>query len=411
MKKSIYILVFGYFSCIGNDIVISKFCEHVHQRMYYISRLSKLIHYLESEKKLYQELELKLECEKITNKRVVSALFEIKTMGSIEPLFKLWKEVLEYKHLEEKGFFKDFSLLVLMVHKKITSLKTKSKSVPDPELIFTLPDTNFTEAITLRKYHCRRLSKAFKIIPKINCSQEMMFERKNDSCDCTLVSTTYDFKHKNILQCIESVNEKKTLKPLITLIDEFNRYKLIQDRLYNKEFLLLIFSSYRNILINNAQLYRIPIKKTILESIAFIHDNLEHLPMEQVLDAIDILIDELPQIVEHYELNSDISWKKWLKKYWWVPPIVGGGLFVKIWLTVNTDSHEAPTPSIRHSRPLTPSGSDDNLHRESSHGLAPKKASGLGMSPIVRARLNKHSRTSSAPDITITPHSNTEKND
>jgi hypothetical protein len=63
-----------------------------------------------------------------------------------------------------------------------------------------------------------------------------------------------------------------------------------------------------------------------------INNIISQLPIAEVLNAIDMLVNELPPFIEKYELNSQITWKNWLKKYWWVPPVFGIWFGLKILL-------------------------------------------------------------------------------
>jgi hypothetical protein len=67
-----------------------------------------------------------------------------------------------------------------------------------------------------------------------------------------------------------------------------------------------------------------------------------------------MLVNELPPFLEKYEFHSKITWKEWLKKYWWVPPVFGAWFGLKILLSLQRPyyyfSPYTPKPSI----PLQP---------------------------------------------------------
>ena len=63
-----------------------------------------------------------------------------------------------------------------------------------------------------------------------------------------------------------------------------------------------------------------------------INNIISQLPIAEVINARTPGRRELPPFIEKYELNSQITWKNWLKKYWWVPPVFGVWFGLKILL-------------------------------------------------------------------------------
>ena len=86
------------------------------------------------------------------------------------------------------------------------------------------------------------------------------------------------------------------------------------------------------------------VKKSTLELITHLYENLESLPLEKILDAIDLLAEELPQLLEHYNEFSELHWKERLKKYWWVPPA-----FIVIIKFIITFRHQFTRPNVTSS--------------------------------------------------------------
>ena len=135
-----------------------------------------------------------------------------------------------------------------------------------------------------------------------------------------------------------------SLTPLFGLFQEFGRFRLIQDEKFNKEFLLLVFGVYKNLLIHNAQHKKLSIKKSTLAMIAYLYENLDKLPLEQILDTIDLLSEELPHLLEEYDIKSDMDWKEWLKEHWWVPPLVLTTIGIKVFLIFKYAMPSGPRP-------------------------------------------------------------------
>ena len=138
------------------------------------------------------------------------------------------------------------------------------------------------------------------------------------------------FSHRIIRSCIKKIVETESLQPLITLVHKVKKHNLIHNNRFFHEFLILIFTIYKQILFKECETKPHNVKKSTLETIMLANNIINQLPIAEILSAIDMLVTELPPFFEKYELNSKISWKKWLQKYWWVPPVFGIWFGLKI---------------------------------------------------------------------------------
>ena len=115
-----------------------------------------------------------------------------------------------------------------------------------------------------------------------------------------------------------------------------------------------MFTIHKQILFHECEESSHILKKTTFETILEISERINQLPIAEVLSAIDMLVTELPPFLEKYELHSTLTWKNWLKKYWWVPPVFGAWFGLKILLHLQRQqfyySPYIPRPSI----PLEP---------------------------------------------------------
>src|SRR5690606_2731541 len=96
-------------------------------------------------------------------------------------------------------------------------------------------------------------------------------------------------------------------------------------------------------------------KASTLDAIISIGQKIDRLPLSEILHTIDMLTDELPASLEKYEFNSTMSWKIWLKKYWWIPPVITFWFGLKIlikfqhkphYLTYGYYPQPIPTPIV-----------------------------------------------------------------
>lgn len=140
------------------------------------------------------------------------------------------------------------------------------------------------------------------------------------------------FSHPTICNYIKQAINSQSLRPILLLLKYTEQTLNAQSDHFLHETLILIFVIHKHILFNECAQHHHPIKKSTLETIIMINNIISQLPIAEVLNAIDMLVNELPPFIEKYELNSQITWKNWLKKYWWVPPVFGVWFGLKILL-------------------------------------------------------------------------------
>lgn len=333
----------------NQHIRIPVICEMIHERTYFILRLEKLITLLKAaEEKGLQPFQT-INSSLFNHDRIKSVANHINETHSLTEFFSLWDEIIEFRHIKDKELVRDFAKLNLALLKQL-SLHTYSKKIDFNgiyrqedeiyEIVYSLDSLSFTEALTVRNYYANRLKKALDFLTTIRCRKNIAFESDPSKIDCSCAfDSHYTFKNKEIIRCIKNINKTNKLTSVITLGQEFAKYKLIQDNSFTKEFTLFIFCLYKNIINNNATIYHASLTKSTIEMIAHLYENLEDLPLEEILDALDILSEELPKLLEKYEFTSKMNWQQWLAKYWWVPPVIGSSLAIRILLHKHMPNH------------------------------------------------------------------------
>ncbi|HLE76639.1 MAG TPA: hypothetical protein VI521_02570 [Candidatus Babeliales bacterium] len=350
MKKYIirFLLLYSYGAIGQNSLTITQFCEQFHQRSYFILRLEQIIHSIQRHH--IAPFPFQFNHEKFNNATILRCIQKIETTQSLQPFYTMWKDVKRYKYLEDQSFALDITKLLFSIQHTLYTQTKQNKEPISFDIDLYLKDSNYTEATTIRQYHVERLSDIFSLLKTIKCSQKSLFEEEHKDCDCTFI-THHDFSNKSIRDCIAHIETQKSLDPLFELYEEFTHFKLIQDELFLREFTSLTFIVARNIFINNLKTPPTPLQKRRKSHIAHIYENLDKIPIEEILEAIDLLNKELPEILEKFEFNSDLSWKAWLKKYWWLPPTVGVIMALRIrWIF----AHPAPSTGRTDALPVNP---------------------------------------------------------
>jgi hypothetical protein len=149
--------------------------------------------------------------------------------------------------------------------------------------------------------------------------------------DYIQIDTTLFF-HPKTKSCLCKVLQTGSLNPIVTLLKEATYAAHVKDHALVHETFLLIFTVHKQILFQQCKEHHHFLKKTTVNTLVEVSDKINQLPIAEVLDAIDMLMTELPPFLEKYELTSTITWRNWLKKYWWVPPVFGGWFGLRILL-------------------------------------------------------------------------------
>jgi hypothetical protein len=189
-------------------------------------------------------------------------------------------------------------------------------------------------------------------------------------CDCVrdthcIQIDATRFFNPQVKSCIQKIRTTQSLKPVISLLRKTkNNYPHYNKQLLHEIF-LLIFAIHKQIFLEKYQDKPQAFKKVDLNTILEISERINQLPIAEVLNAIDMLITELPPFLEKYEFNSKISWKEWLKKYWWVPPIFGGWFALKVLLSLQRPHYYfSPYLNSRPTIPLPPIITNDPVLAE-----------------------------------------------
>lgn len=199
---------------------------------------------------------------------------------------------------------KKIMLLVLILENSCYALTTeKSKKLTD------LISCAISPTCLLSNYYfVTRLKNAITLLHKVpkDIIQELPFEHLTSSSNIS------------INQSITHIKNTKKLHSLFLCWHNITSYQVIIDEKFFTEFATLVCK----LLCLVAETTIDKTKTSTLETIINISQKIDKLPLSEILHTIDMLTDELPAFLEKYEFNSTMSWKIWLKKYWWIPPVI-----------------------------------------------------------------------------------------
>jgi hypothetical protein len=376
MKKNLIGLYFFALFC--NSICaieISSFTELIYKRYYFIARLEKIIDF-------YQLFATDPHCNinlffadndaiqttiyLFKHEAIKHSLDEMCSRHSFAPLVALWHDFIAYKFLDDEIFLEDFTKLILILSKKIffhiIPREQLATELPHNHVIFSaendlstdikridytdalirhlqekenpcnvIKSTNlsidhikhgYTQSVSKRFYYIQRLKHPIATLLECNRLFFHCFQHSDAVCG---IDTKSSFSHEYIKECIKTIETTKALDSLLYLWNDFEHYKLVEDEQFVHEFLKIIFIIQKNIVFYTA-------KNKInfsLDYFIMIYENIDSLPLEELLNAIDLLTHELPAISQKFELDSDMTWRQWFRKYWWAPPLVAGTIVLK----------------------------------------------------------------------------------
>ncbi len=344
------------------------------QRLYLIERLHKPINAL---------LHLNVDLSTLHNHLCNDSLFcdfdhllikecmhTIKKQGNLKPLGRIWKSFSSYRAVADTLLAQELTKAIYVIARQlcstcplgdhaIESKSAESKNIetiedllnaidiyveqlratqkgPTPPAPSTqspyLPDIHLdvhAENVVERFYCIQRTTKIKNMIEKI--AREYPFLFSNYTIEITATGVAIDgilFTHPGIVEKIKQIDQKHI--PFVGLSHDFERYKYIGDYQFTHGYLLTLFSACKHV---QKEAASTPITKD--------QTDLNTASLEQLLDAIDLIIDTLPDILERYEFNNDeISWKKWLRKYWWAPMFIGASVGLRLWIALQPHAED-----------------------------------------------------------------------
>lgn len=358
-------------------------CNFIYQRYYLIKRLRKtIVIFKKIADKPYKPTQLLQVATTFSSPpplestTIINLMDIVSETKQLTKLFTIWDDIVHYKYVHNTQLAQDFIKCILAISKNIVfsvscqekkemleSLFTKTIHQESAEKLLNTVDifideyvsyacskkaaysiqdiqcllsrkTNepdiqdYTTAVSQRLYHINRLTKPSEQLQQLNELHNIAIVHQKYQIVATL--QRIPFKHQRIHACIEQMKKLNTFSPVIQVWKECQQFRYIADLLFVREYselLYLILNQYTHLCKPTKKLRRLSI-----QSLALAYADVEGLPLEQILNATDMIIEEMPSIIEHYEFNTDMSWKEWLRKYWWAPPTVLLSLVIRVLL-------------------------------------------------------------------------------
>lgn len=183
--------------------------------------------------------------------------------------------------------------------------------------------THFIVANNMRLYHIQRMLRALFVLS---------YHTKKAPCFSPLLSTK--FTAPIVRECVTQMEKTQSYVPLFQLWQRIICYDFINDEHEVKEFMhavILVYKSLECQLQQSRSPHHGAQEEQVLHDVLELYDQIAALPVGELLDLLDDVATQLDHISHAYELNnSDLSWKDWLKKYWWTAPVIALWLYFTV---------------------------------------------------------------------------------
>ena len=325
MSISKKILLLALLTCIldasPEAISISKRCESIHRQKYLTMRLKRSIGLLRLMPSQKTRTLLHMDPAEFRHPAIMDTVTAIQKQHSLDPLFESWESLVGFQHVDDPLFAREFTELIFAIQRQLVqrSGESETKGLPSMsgiDALLNLEGVTYTEAMATRYYYVKRIEKSTNLLKKIRCNRQLFFEKDGDG---RFVATRFHaFEHPEVQHCIEQMDHHNSLTPLIWLSDSFAKMKCLHDEQFLKEFLLLHLAAQHNIGVHSSGTKGALREETIQEITTIYRANFNKLPIEKILEGINMLGEELPPMIEQYELNNpNLTWKQVWQKHKW----------------------------------------------------------------------------------------------
>jgi hypothetical protein len=310
--------------------------------------------------------------ESFSHPMIKNSLNTIKTKRSLRPLFTVWDSFKSYKLIEDQLLIEEFTKEIFVISRNLIlssldaddtqeqgtnftrdhdihpmlslcscclldmidiyldqflQIQTAHKhtgNIDDPQKninsVHDLKPFIHMDDIVERFYHLQRLQRPMAHLYFLyKGGYPYRLNRSIQIKNSTIIIDNYtQFTHPDIVSCIKVMQQTQSWLPLIQLLCEVKRYKFIQDQGFMHELSCLLFVISHTIVAHETHKQNPQQKNITLEQVAELYEKIDSLPIENILDAIDLLSEQIPVLLEKYAFDPDTkTWCAWFKKHWW----------------------------------------------------------------------------------------------
>lgn len=346
----------------------NQFCNYVYRRYYFVKRLTTtMLLFLDVEDRINKNKYKKIQLDSLfdfndtaqfKDMRIQRSVDGMQQKRSLKPLFMIWEEFHSYTSIKDQIFVEEFTkevfiisrnmLITLAAHDEfvvvppIRATATAEQLLNDidfmTDMIYKLENNLPIDDLQAMQQHRDVDLHTFAHINDVMMRYYVIKRLKNACSHLPIIayynprmSKNITWHHPLIVSCVHVMEQSRAVDPLIELWDDVLQYKYVQDDLFMHEFAQLVLVIYANAMNEYAQ-KNTSLTKNALSTAIAVYQVIDKLPLQEILDVIDIITHDLPPLLEKYEFDSDISWRAWFRKYWWAPPLIVASIVTHILL-------------------------------------------------------------------------------
>ncbi|MDR3550431.1 MAG: hypothetical protein P4L31_03390 [Candidatus Babeliales bacterium] len=301
--------------------------------------------------------------DQFTHPTVKRCMKDVEEKNDVQAVHRLWSDFLSYKYIESDLFvretitaivllYKDLVLHVLSAHikadpslscQRVQSWDTFADEKIDEDqftgnnddlydnfnsianlLSESYEDGDFVINNNMRFYHIQRLFKSIIVLSKL------MTRHARYGKHCMYDFTHLPFSNEAVRFYVVQMKQTQSLVPLFRLWHSIVSYKYIDDTVFLQEVSMLLLIVHRQIAIDfNGAATK---DSSSLHDIIQLYEAISTMPIPDLLNSLDVVVDQCIEIIEKYELDSSMSWRSWFKKYWWMPPVVIASVVINVYV-------------------------------------------------------------------------------
>lgn len=238
----------------------------------------------------------------------------------------IWQDFTAYKNLEHHGaVYTVIEHIFLLSQMFLSQEKLKESALlAKNQLVQEIDTTIEINEILMRFYHLKRLAPFITLLKNLETKAIIPFDALS-----TLEISQLKLETTPVLYALDSLQQDQTFQEFFILWDILNQYIYLKDTRiiieYTKALYYLFYITIKHLSHENLLLQNQITKCANLEQ-------LHAMPLADILNLLDIMVEELPYFLEKTELNSKLTWKEWVKKYWLIAPISALILSIRVYL-------------------------------------------------------------------------------
>lgn len=300
----------------------------IYERFYLIKRIEKAFDLLQQEEVIRTFTYNYISPHMYQHPLINTAAMLMLEQKSVAPLYELWRICRNYQQLYDARFAVEF---VHALYALCSELGDRSRVVHPPDQL-SLPacmdrldelikqhqhgilsrsveyasEPVNTDMIAQRYLVLKRLDKSLKLLDYLHKSGVTIGQRAMRQGATIFDLNIEQFTHSRIKECIKQMYIKKNLEPLLQVADDVQQYRFVADDTFLQEMLMNLFLVYKGLLFEATSEQDGQIIVTQMHQVLEIYENIDEMPLDETLDAIDQVTDRLIAL-QHMEQQNQIA--------------------------------------------------------------------------------------------------------